>query len=289
MKGRPERSALGLLAVLLLVVAPLAGCSGGTGTSSAEPSSAQPRATSTATPQTPTPIPTPDPLAAGIGLIQRLGGTAALEDGWQIDTYGSGADPSCESIGIALPEGGWCAWNSAWNIAWREDGTVFHIYDVADAYAEVPRGNYLTDAEAKARVLEVAQILDASLGAPDRVAFEQTVPGWMATWVRKIAGDPAPGDGIQIVLTPDGAFLEYELWWSPAGPVPASTITRAEIVAKFPQCARSGKCALTLMWVKVGDSPTLQLVWQVVFLPGGCTGVWLDAETGEEVQAMACA
>jgi hypothetical protein len=168
------------------------------------------------------------------------------------------------------------------------------------------------ESSARAVTRDVAGARGAAIvrAAGVRVSGASTVravaAGWSVSWTRMASGAPVMGDGVRVLLWPDGSFHGLAVSERPLAAAPARRIAsaKAQRIAERTAAARYGAKAKDLVvdssrlvWVAPNDawsatSPdapaqTLHLAWVVSFRTQGALAerlrglqVWLDAGNG---------
>jgi hypothetical protein len=232
----------------------------------------------------PASVPTPTPravaedrIAAVIPVIEALGGQVSPPDRWTSEELDEG-EP------FAPPGGGTLASAENWTVVWDTNGVMVRLIQGTSGDSSQPK---LTAAQAKARVLQVGDILGVTMTGPDEVTYLEDPAGWVAEWNRRIDGIPTESDGVQIVLGRDGTFGDYEYQWSPVGPKPETVLTKAQALALAGEDCAHSQCEAILIWQ--GDTASaLRLTWEVYPPSMPCAGYWFDAGTGEVLSEPAC-
>lgn len=160
---------------------------------------------------------------------------------------------------------------------------------------------------AAARAADVVRASGVAVRGPSTVRALSS--GWSVQWQRVAAGVPVPGDGVRVLLWPDGSFHGLTVSERPlaAGPERRIGAGQARIIAERTVAGRYGRSATDLSidssrlaWVAPNDAwnaaapdapgETLRLAWVVTFHADGPLAerlrglqVWLDAGTGSVV------
>lgn len=289
MKGPDRRTLLAWAASAWLVL----GCT------SAAPSSPTTSPTATLEPgPTPSSSPSTSPaptlsdadaaaVTAAEGIIKAIGGTVPQTDVPRVLP----SDPVTGEPGTYVEIGDW-------QVAWNSNGVLRWVLS-PDIFAPPDPAYKLTDEQARERVQQALTALGLSLGTPDSFGYTDSASQWKALWDRRIGGVPVSGDGTWVVITSDGDFAAYGYSESPTAPMPASTISKAQALAKAPWCkngkqnSRTGTCTIELEWhapYTEEPKPPLRLCWKIQYSwtdgeEGGATVVWLDGGTGAEVDS----
>ncbi len=299
------RSRLAEILVAAIVVVFAAGCTvaGATAAPSGSPANqaGSPPATMTASaPPTPELTPSPTPALSpsltdaewvdrAQAVIRALGSSVASGAAATVSSSGPATRP-VTMVRIA-----------DWTIAWDADGRLVSVV-VVPSHPDPAQGVPIAEAAARNEAAGYLRDLGATLGAADTFSQDPEM-AWLARWDRKIDGILAPDDGTRMTLAPNGTFLSYTYSETPAAPEPASRISEAQALAKFPKCKNStggpnGKvenCSAALEWhAKPGtDGAPLQLCWRMDYAWHDNTGgsgqgvMWVDAGTGETVDVGA--
>ena len=237
---------------------------------------------------TPAPSPSPtthDPLVPVVRLINALGGHAAMADQWERGP----SDSICQDSPLSgnLNLAGSYAWNGTWCAVWYRDGTLMDL--LCAGPSQNPAPSPPTSTKATTRLLQLRDILEHQLGSLPANGKPKVAPyydeGFRAEWDRTVDGVPVQtdyeSDGVMISVYLDGTFMEYTYQWSPIGPKPAKTLSKAQALAKAG--CKPGKCsAPTLTWFRWSDDPSelTRLTW-IIDGPNPCSTSFVDAETGE--------
>jgi hypothetical protein len=149
----------------------------------------------------------------------------------------------------------------------------------------------------------------ANVAVSGRAAVRPYSSGWSVRWSRAAAGVPVLGDGVRVLLWPDGSFHGLAVSERPLATAPGHRIAaaRAERLAVRTAAGRYGANAkdlsvesTSLAWVAPNDvwnatapdapGATLRLAWIVTFRADGHLAerlrglqVWLDAGDGSVV------
>jgi hypothetical protein len=298
MMGLNSRSFAGCLAAVCLV----AGCTAATrssGGSAVTPGPTLVNAPSAALGASPTPSAVACPtlsqadsaaVAAAEAIIEAVGGSVPLA-----------ACPRVLSTDPVSGQAGTYVEMDGWQVAWDSKAALRQVISL-DSRPQPGPTTTLTESQARARVQGVLTALGVSPGAPDSFVYlgGGVEAEWRARWDRRIDGIRAVGDGTWVNITGAGVFEAYGYVETPILSRPATTITEAQALARFPWCKSSTKsgrteiCTVELVWygpgVAEGQRPPLRLCWQVQLAwtdgeESGATVVWLDAGTGEEVDS----
>ena len=229
-------------------------------------------------------------IARSRAVLEKLG----IDVPADATTRVGAADPVHDGTGTVVNTGDW-------EVQWDSHGALRSVSDLSHPGA----ANKVTMAVAAARVKQVLADLGVTLGAPNSLSYEASVPDWAARWPRQIDGIPAFGDGTTVLLAPDGAFVSYSFRQSATTPKPAHVLTEAQAKARYTGCKNSpggsgGKvetCTATLLWYRpVGHSvdEPLGLCWEVQYgwsadgnqdFGGGAE--FIDAGSGKVVDSTA--
>jgi hypothetical protein len=140
-------------------------------------------------------------------------------------------------------------------------------------------------------------------------AMRALASGWSAHWPRTVDGVPVLGDGIRVLLWPDGSFHGLTVAERPLAAAPGRRIAAGEArqIAEATAAGRYGANAedlrvasAKLAWLAPNDAwnagapdapaPTLRLAWVVTLTAGGPLAdrlrglqVWVDAGDGSVV------
>lgn len=160
------------------------------------------------------------------------------------------------------------------------------------------------DAAAR-RAAEVARLAGSPIAG--RPALARLSSGWSARWPRAEAGVPVLGDGVRILLWPDGSFHGLAVSERPLASTPGHRITPAQArrVAARVAASRYGAGAVSfdaasLAWVAPNDAwdaaaadapaATLRLAWVVTLNANAeaaervrALQVWVDAGDGSVI------
>lgn len=294
-----SRNRLGQVLLATAVALTIAGC---TAAGQTEPPSSSPAASaarSVAPTAVPSPTPTPTPgrsaspassagdaalAARAIEIVRALGGTIPP----------AGAilrSPAPLAPGTYFTIGDW-------SVGWEATGRLVAVA-VAPSTPGPRPGAPLSGSDARVRVADYLTRLGVTLGGPD-LFYQDPEMSWRAHWNRKIDGVPAPQDGTLMTIASDGTFMSYRYLETGTAPAPATTISQAQALAKFPTCKNStgganGKvetCSAKLEWHanQATQGAPLRLCWRIDYAwhdnagIEGASALWVDAGTGETVE-----
>lgn len=183
------------------------------------------------------------------------------------------------------------------------DGTVA----MAVALGWQPGTGRAVDAAGAARsAVAVARAAGLAVGGQPAARTSAGSGGWSVTWTRRVDGVPVRGDGVRILLWPDGSFHGLTRSDRPLAMAPSRSITAAEaraaagtLAARLFGAANTEAriVAIERAWIAPNDTfepaapdapaATLRLAWIVRFESHGALAerlrqaeVWIDVGNG---------
>jgi len=228
-------------------------------------------------------------IARALGVIVSLGGSAVPDASTTVSDSGPAGEPGgFVSVG---------SWRVQWDPQWR---LIFVA--VLPPFVTSAPGTVISEAVARTRLADYRTRLGLVVAPPDSLVPDPNTEGWRAQWDRLIGGVPVSSDGTLMAIDADGAFLSYRHIESAAKSPPAKTISQVKALSRFPRCRNSAAgpsglvetCTIKLEWHAPATSPgaPLQLCWRIDYSRKGndefqASVLWLDAGTGEQVDAAA--
>jgi hypothetical protein len=299
------RNRVGEILVATVVAVLVGGCSvagatGAPGSSAASQTGSAPAAVTASPSSTPdlasSPTPAQSPSLSDAAWIDRAQAVVRALGG----STPAGAAASVSPFGPA-PQPGTKVTIGDWTVEWNAAGSLVSVV-VVPSHPAPNQGVPTSEPDARLKAASYLRDLGVTLGTPDTFVRDPEL-AWLAQWYRRIDGVPVPKDGWRMTLAPNGAFLSYNYSETPTAPAPASTISEAQALARFPGCKNStggpnGKvetCSAALEWfAKSGTDGALpRLCWRMDYRWHDNTvdpvhsAMWLDAGTGGTVDAAA--
>lgn len=228
-------------------------------------------------------------VTRAVGVIRSLGGSAVPDASTTVSDSGLAGEPG-EFVSVG-----------SWRVQWDPLRRLIFVAVLPPFVTSAP-GTVISEAVARTRLADYRTRLGLVVAPPDSLVPDPTTGGWRGHWDRLIGGIQVPSDGTLMAIGADGAFLSYRYVESETSPTPAKTLSKAKALSLFPRCRNSTggpnglveTCTINLEWHAPAMTPRapLQLCWRIDYSRvdndgSQASALWLDAGTGEQVDAAA--